>query len=365
MQVTVNRNALADVLVSASGIASARTTKDVLKCVRLTAAGDELLVGATDLEVALRGSIRQVEIQRPGDILVPADKLTQIARESTDETLTVVVEEQVCHVRGQDSHFEVYGQDPKDFPPIPDLAGEPDVEVAVDVLCRLIEQTSFSVAKENTRYAINGVLWEKKGKKLRFVATDGRRLARAVGVATKAKSGDASMIVPSRTIHVLQRVLAGGEGQAAISFSENQVITRCDGYVISSALVEGQFPNYDEVIPKDNDKVIELSTEEFISAVRRAALLTNEQSKGVRLSFSSEKLILSSRAPEQGEATISMRAGYNGDNIDIGFNPNFLLDALRVAGAPTVSFELKETNRPGVMKAGTEFLYVVMPVSLA
>lgn len=365
MQVIVNRNALADVLVVASGIASARTTKDVLKCIRLTAVDDELLVSATDLEVALRVSIRQVEVQRKGDILVPADKITQIARESMDETLTIGLEEQVCHVRGQDSHFEIYGQDPHEFPPIADLEGEPDVELGVELLCRLIDQTSFSVAKENTRYAINGVLWEKKGKKLCFVATDGRRLARAMGAATQAKSGDSSMIVPAKTIHVLQRVLANSQGQAAIRFSDNQVIVKSDGYVVSSALVEGQFPNYEEVIPKDNDKSIELETDELISAVRRAALLTNEQSKGVRLSFESGKLILSSRAPEQGEATISMRAGYDGDKVDIGFNPNFLLDALRVAGVPTVNLELKETNRPGVLKTGNEFMYVVMPVSLA
>ncbi|NLX15110.1 MAG: DNA polymerase III subunit beta [Phycisphaerales bacterium] len=365
MQVIVNRNALADVLVVASGIASARTTKDVLKCVRLTATEGELLIGSTDLEVALRCSVRQVEVRKPGDILVPADKLTQIARESVDETLTIGVEDQVCHVRGVDSHFEVYGQDPNEFPPVPDLEGEPDAEVAVEVLCRLIDQTSFAVAKENTRYAINGVLWEKKNKRLCFVATDGRRLARAVGAAEQAGSGDASMIVPAKTIHVLQRVLANGEGQAAIRFSDNQVIVKCNGYVVSSALVEGQFPNYDEVIPKDNDKSIELSTEAFISAVRRAALLTNEQSKGVRLSFTQDKLVLSSRAPEQGEATISMRAGYGGENVDIGFNPNFILDALRVVGTPTVNFEMKETNRPGVLKAGSEFMYVVMPVSLA
>jgi DNA polymerase III subunit beta len=365
MHVIVNRNALLEVLNVAAGIVASRTPKDVLKCVRLTTVKDGLLITATDLEVGLRVDVRQVEVKKAGEALVPADKLMSITRESTDETLALEMEEQTCHIRGQDSHFEIYGQDPKDFPPVPELEGEPDIEIAVDLLAGLIEKTIFAVAKENTRYAINGVLWEKSGKKLSLVATDGRRLARALGSVEKASSNDGHMIVPSKTVHVLQRILANVEGNVAIRFSQNQVVIGCGNYVLSSALVEGHFPNYNEVIPKDNDKKIELNTAEFHSAVRRAALLTNEQSKGVRLAFSREQLVLSSRAPEQGEATISTSIDYSGEPIEIGFNPTFLSDALRAAGTDTVVLELKEANRPGVIKSGTDFLYVVMPVNLS
>ena len=365
MHIIVNRNALLEVLTVASGIAASRTTKEALKCVRLTSSDDGLVVSATDLEVALRVIIRQMETKKKGDILVPADKLMQIARESLDETLVLEGKDQVCHIRGQDSHFEIYGQDPKEFPPVPELDGTPDVEIEVGILHRLVERTIFAVAKENTRYAINGVLWEKQGKKLAMVATDGRRLARTIGVTESASGDDAQMIVPGKTVHVLQRVLGVADGKAAIRFSQNQVILQVGSYVLSSALVEGHFPQYDEVIPKDSDRKVELDTEEFISAVRRAALLTNEQSKGVRLTFEKERLILSSRAPEQGEATIALPAVLSGDPIEIGFNPTFLLDALRVAGASSVQMELKEANRPGVLKVGQEFTYVIMPVSLS
>lgn len=365
MQTIVNRHALTEVLGVASSIVSGRTTKDILKCVRLTAADDQLVVSATDMELALRVGVDQVEIKKEGDLLVPADKLMQIARESVDETLTIESDEQNCHIRGQDSHFEIYGQDPKEFPPVPDLEGEPDIELDAEVLSRQIERTAFAVAKENTRYAINGVLWEKKGKKLNFVATDGRRLARAIATAEKAGDEDGTMIVPAKAVNVLQRVLANAEGSVAIRFSSNQVILKSDGYVLSSALVEGQFPNYEEVVPKDNDKVVELRTDEMISAVRRAALLTNEHSKGIRLAFGDGKLVLSSRAAEQGEATVSMKVDYNETAIEIGFNPNFLVEALRVVGTPSVNLELKESNRPGVMKSGNDFVYVVMPVNLS
>jgi len=364
MHVIVNRSALLDMLNVASGIVAARTTKDVLKCVRLTTMEDTLLVGATDLEVSLRGRIQQVEIKDKGDLLIPVDKLMQIVRESGDETLVLQSEDQTCHVRGQDSHFEIYGQDPKEFPPIPELDGEPDVEIEAALLNDMIEKTVFAAAKENTRYAINGLLWEKTGKKLLLVATDGRRLAMAHGTITKGGPDDQRVIVPVKTVHVLQRILSAAEGAVAIKFSSNQVLVGSGNYALSSALIEGQFPSYEEVIPKDNDKRVELSTEEFHSAVKRAALLTNEQSRGVQLSFEKGKLVLSSRAPEQGEATISVSIDYEEEPINIGFNPVFLTDALRVAKTPTVFIELKESNRPGAIKAGSGFLYVIMPVNL-
>ena len=365
MHVIVNRNALLEILNVASGIAASRTTKDVLKCVRLTTVKDALVIGATDLEVGLRGEVRQIEVKKTGDVLVPAAKLMQITRESVDETLTIEGDDQTAHIRGADSHFEIYGRHPKDFPPVPELDGTPDVEVEAEVLGGLIERTVFAVAKENTRYAINGVLWEKHGKKLMLVATDGRRLAQAVGSVTKSAGEDTRMIVPARTMHTLQRIVSGAEGKVAVQFSTNQLVVQCGPYVLSSALVEGHFPQYEEVIPGDSDKRVELNTEEFHSAVRRAALLTNEQSKGIRLGFEEGKLVLSSRAPEQGEATISMAVEYSGPSLAIGFNPAFLADSLRVVGTPAVQMELKDANRPGVLKAGQEFLYVIMPVNLS
>ncbi len=365
MHLEVDRNALTEVLAIASGIVTSRTTKEILRCVRLTAKDGELLISATDLEVALRVGLRHVDLKAEGELVVPADKLMQISRESLAERLELESDEQNCHIRTEDSHFEVYGQDPKEFPPVADLEGEPTVELEADVLRRLIERTVFSVAKENTRYAINGVMWEKKGKKLGLVATDGRRLARAVGATEQSSGDDSSVIVPAKTVSVMQRVLGHSEGNVAVKFTDNQIVIKSDGYVLSSALVEGQFPNYEEVIPRDNDKVIKLPTDEFASAVRRAALLTNEQSKGIRLSFSKGKLVLSSRAAEQGEATVSMKVDYSDESMDIGFNPAFLVDALRVIGLPEIRLELKEANRPGVLKAGEEFMYVVMPVNLS
>lgn len=366
MHVIVNRNALVEVLGIASSVAASRSPKELLKCVRLTTVDGMLLVGATDLEVALRAELRQVEVKAAGALLISADKLMQIARESSDETLSIQGEEMTCHVRGADSHFEIYGHDPKDFPPVADLEGTPDLQMQPTIIAVLIERTLFAVAKENTRYALNGVLWEKKGKKLHLVATDGRRLAEASGLTLNSGADDRRMIVPAKTMQLIQRILphVPDDMPVEVQFLSNQVVVRAGVFVVSSALVEGHFPQYEEVIPKDSDKRIELSTEEFHSAVRRAALLAGDQSKGIRLAFDKGVLVLSSRAPEQGEATISMRIEYDGTPLQIGFNPAYLSDALRVVSARTVQLDLKEGNRPGVLRSGVEFLYVIMPVSL-
>lgn len=365
MQVVVNRSALLEVLTVASNVVASRTTKDILKCVRLTADKDRLLVSATDLEVGMRVAVQQADVQEKGEALVPADKLVQIARESVEDTLAIEADADKCHIRGTDSHFEIYSQDPAEFPPVPDLEGEADFEIEASVLQSMIERTVFSVAKENTRYAISGLLWEKSDKQLALVGTDGRRLAWTSASVEKLNGDPKQQIVPAKMVSVLGRVLAHVEGPVAVQVTDNQLIVRGGGYVVSSSLLEGHFPQYRDVLPKDNDKKVELNTTEFLSGVKRAALLTNEQSKGVRLAFDKGKLTLSSRAPEQGEATIGLAIEYPGEPIEIGFNPTFLADALRVVGTPMVSIELKDPNRPGVLRAGEDFFYVVMPVSLA
>jgi len=365
MQVIANREALGEAITIAQGVVASRTPKPILQCVKLSATTDGLLLTATDLEVGIRCVVKQVEVTAAGEAVVPADKLSQIVRESADETLQVEADAERCHIRGQDSHFQMYGHDPRDFPPVAELEGPADLEVEAGTLHKLIGQTLYAAAKENTRYAINGILWERKGKKLQLVATDGRRLAKAVGPVQKSSGADSSVIAPAKSMSVLLRLLADPAAAVGGQVLPQQLVIQCGQATLSSALAEGTFPDYEQVVPRDNEKKVELDSQECYSAVRRAALLTGDQSKGIRLSFKRDALVLSSRAPEQGEATISMRVQYAGEPIEIGFNPTFLTDALKVLDAPTVSLELKEANRPGVLRMGQDFLYVVMPVSLS
>src|SRR5215475_9161176 len=187
MKVICNRGALLDALTMAGTVVAARTPKPVLQCVKLTAEDNTLTVAATDLEVAIRYADAQVQIEKEGEALLPADKLRDIVRESVDDTLSIDATGDNATIKGQDSKFTIYTQNPKEFPPVPDFEGEADFEIAGGHLKQLINQTLFAAAKESTRYAFNGVLVTTKGKKVSLVATDGRRLAQAKGDLTSNK----------------------------------------------------------------------------------------------------------------------------------------------------------------------------------
>lgn len=365
MNLRVNRQELADALAVVGAVAATRTPKPILQCVLLEALGDHLLLMATDLEIGVRFVVTQVEVSDKGAVLVSADKFGQIVRESTDEILALETKERALVVRGVDSHFQIVSQDPKEFPPVAQMEGEADFEIAASLLRSMAEWTVFAAARENTRYAINGVLWELEKGRLNMVATDGRRLSFATGEVTAKPGASARAIVPVKAIQLHQRLLADSDDSVRVKVLPNQLIVRTQRATLGSALVEGHFPKYQDVIPTDGNKTAQLSTAEFLSAVRRVALLTNEESRGIKLSLSGEKLTLSSRAPEQGEAEVTIPVQFRGDPIDIGFNPNFLVDALRAVRGDEVTLDLKESNRPGVMRVGSQQLYVVMPLNLS
>lgn len=368
MKVICNRGALLEGLVIAGSVVAARTPKPVLQCVMLSASQDRLTIAATDLEVAVRYGDSQVQIEQGGQTLVQADRLRDIVRESLDDTLTIELEKDQLHVKGQDSHYRIPTQPVSEFPPVPDFEGVADFEVKGGHLKQLVNRTLFAAARESTRYAFNGVLvTATRQKKLSLVSTDGRRLALAKGEllsAAKVEKDGVKAIVPIKALQLLDRLIDDPDQSVGVQVRENRIIFHTADATLTSNLVEGQFPPYEDVIPKDTDKKMTAGTAELLSAIRRAALLTTEESKGVRMQFSRKGLVLSSRSPEAGEATVNFPCKYEGSDIEIGFNPNFLVDALKVADTDEVEMEMTAPNRPGLIKAGPDFLYVVMPVNL-
>jgi len=351
----------------AGSVVAARTPKPALQCLKLTAEGTELTVSGTDLEVGIRCRDTQVEISEAGELLVPADQLRDIVRESIDDTLSIESSAEMAQIKGQDSVFRVYTQPADAFPPLPQFEGEADLEVMGKQLKELIGQTIFAAARESTRYAFNGVLLNVKGKQLSLVSTDGRRLAEARGELISNKKGDkesARAIVPTKSLAMIERLLGDPEEQVSLQLKENQILVQTAGATLSSVLVEGQFPPYEDVLPKDCDKKMIAATADFLSAIRRASLLTNEESKGVRLQFTKKGLVVSSQAPGAGEATVTFPCKYEGADVEIGFNPAFLIDALKVVATEEVTFEMVAGNRPGLLRGGPGFQYVVMPVNL-
>ncbi len=368
MKVICNRGALLEALTVAGNVVATRTPKPELQCIRLSAADDRLTVAATDMEITIRYADNQVQIEQPGECLVPADKIRDIVRESVDDTLTIETEGETAVIRGQDSVFKIYTQDLAAFPAIPDFEGEADLEIIGGQLKQLIGQTLFAVAKESTRYAFNGVLMTAKGRKVDLVSTDGRRLAQAKGELVKPVATDkegAAAIIPAKTLQLIDKLIDDPEEAVGFQLRENRVIVHTSHATLTSNLVEGQFPPYDDVIPKDADKKMIAGTADLLSAIRRSALLTTEDSRGVRLAFTHKGLTLSSRSPDAGEATVNFACKFEGEDLEIGFNPAFLVEALKVVDCDEVTVEMLAPNRPGLLRAGPNFLYVIMPVNLS
>ncbi len=391
MKVICDRSALLSGLNLVGTAAAVRTPRLQLTCIKLTATkaagAGELTLEATDAEISVKMSLGHVDVQEPGEVLIPADKLRQIVgAEEGEATLTIESDGDALHIRGADAHFKVLGYPAADFPPLPNFAGVVGDESKARVravmthpagsLSDLVGKTLFATAKETSRYSINGVLFKRDGKRLEMVATDGRRLAiaRTNLAAAEKDAKPVSCIVPVKALNVLQKMVQDNEENVQIAITENQILfsfgtaASPGRAVLSSNLIEGTFPPYEDAIPKDQDKKVTFDRDVLLSAVRRAALLTNEESKGVKMTFQgrTKKVQVASRANEMGEATIMVDLmGYEGEPIDISFNPNFLSDALKVLPGSDVVMELKASSKPGVIRSGTEFTYVVMPVGLS
>lgn len=367
MDIKCNRAALYEAVQLASSIVPARTPKPILQCAKIQAdqKAQKLTITATDNELSIKYIVPQVQVIAGGAAVIPADKITSILHESTDETLDLQVNDSVCQVVGKDSRFRIYGHDPDDFPVVGEVQKEEITQIEAGLLKRMIHRTSFAAARENTRYAINGVLWEQQGKKLRMVATDGRRLALIDGdVTPSGKDAEQTAIVPAKAWMVIDRILHSVDEKIQISFSGNQVTVSTALAEVTGILVQGRFPKYNDVVPSGCTKKAILEAEVFRSAVRRAALLSTEQSRGILLSFSQEKLCLTSSTPETGDAEITMEANYSGEDMKIGFNPQYLSEALRVIEEPQIELEFIEATKPGLLSAGKDFRYVIMPVTV-
>jgi DNA polymerase-3 subunit beta len=364
LKMVCNRAALDEAVSIVRPVVAARTPKPVLQCLKMSAGKDSLTLMATDLEVTIRFELTAVEVSDAGDAVVPADKFGEIVSKSTGETLAISAEESALLVKSETARFKINSFPPADFPEAPAFEGTPDLTLNAGLLGQMINKTIFATAKEHTRYAINGVLWEKTGKKLQLIATDGRRLAKVSGPLIESAGKDQSAIVPVKALLAIQRLLREPDETVAVKFTETQILFHTDRASVTAQLVEGQFPKYQDVIPRECNRKAQAATDELRIALTQASILTSEESKGVRLAFDPAELTMSAHSAEAGEASVKCKIDFQGEPMEIGFNPQYLMDALKVVGEATVTIEMQEPTKPGLVKAGHDFMYVVMPVNL-
>src|SRR6516162_3484170 len=367
MKVRCHREGLLSAFQLASAAIASRDVKPILQNLKAIANPDRFTLLGTDLELGIRLEVRGVNVEEPGDALLPASRVLAILRESIDDEMTIEVNEKHCLVRGEANEFEMGGEDPSGFPDVPAFTDEAYHELPAGMLREMIRRTIFAAAVENPRYAVTGILWELEDRNARLVATDGRRLAVIEGEAV-AHGGHGTKgqthVVPTKAMQLLERNLQDPEEKVRVSLRPNEALFKTERAMIYSRLVEGRYPPYREVFPKKQTVKIPLTVGPFFTAIRQAAIMTDEESKKVGFNFAKKKLTLQAKGGGTGRSKVEMPIDYEGKAIDIAFDPKFLTEMLRVFGTDeTLTLELIDGTSVGLFRCGPNYSYIVMPLS--
>lgn len=365
MKFSAARDILLKPLQSVIGVVERRQTMPILANVLLVVKDGSLAVTATDLEVELVAHT-EVDVAADGEITVSGRKLLDICRALPDGAkISISVSGDKMTVRSGASRFTLATLPAAEFPSVDDIKADQQVEIPQDVLTRLIEKTHFSMAQQDVRYYLNGMLLETGGKHLRAVATDGHRLSLCQAEVDGSGLSNQQLIVPRKGVIELQRLLSG-EGSVTIEFGSNHVRVQLEGIRFTSKLIDGRFPEYDRVIPQNSDNLLNADKQVLKGALQRTAILSNEKYRGIRLTIRPDLLVLQAHNPDQEEAEEEIEVQYSGDEIEIGFNVNYLLDAIGAVDGDTVNFSVVDSNSSCLVKDpdSDDCTFVVMPMRL-
>jgi DNA polymerase-3 subunit beta len=364
MKLSVSKEKLLEGLQTVQNVVSTRTTLPILSNVLLEAADGQLRLTTTDLDVGMRGAV-EATIEKPGAATLPARRLFTIVRElPSAEILLEIDSKSVASIRCGPSYFKILGLPQEEFPPLPKFEGAKTFTLRQKDLKDGLRKTSYAISTDETRYVLNGILLSFKDNKLTLVATDGRRLALVDIELEFPRSHEVDIILPTKAVTELAR-LVSDEGDVKMSVSDNQVAFEVDGTLLVSKLIEGNYPNYRQVIPPEAKERITLERESFLNSVHRVSLLSSEKSNSVKLVFSKGNIDIIANTPEVGEARESLPANYKGREFSIAFNPEFLMAPLRNLPNDEVFLDLIDEMSPGVIKVQSPFLYVLMPMRIS
>lgn len=368
MNLTISKEQMINGLQSVQNVVSTRTTLPILSNVLLRAEGDRLELTATDLDVTISCNV-EAKVKRPGATTVPVKKLFGIVRELGNPELDMDVDEKnTCTIRSGPSFYRINGLSADEFPPPLVFNEERKVSLSQETVRGMLKKTSFAVSTDEARYVLNGTYISLKDQKMTMVATDGRRLALVDEEADLGESSQGEFIIPAKTVGELNRLLQE-KGEVEIRYTENQAAfnlrdDKGQAIRIVSKLIEGNYPNYRQVIPAETRERVQLAREEFLHALRRAEIMTSDKANSVKLSFTKNKLEITANSPDVGEAKETIAINYKGPDISIAFNPRYVIDPLNALTNDEVFFELIDELSPGVLKINGPFLYVVMPMRL-
>lgn len=368
MNLTISKEQLISGLQSVQNVVSTRTTLPILSNVLLHAEGDRLQLTATDLDVTISCSVGAA-VKNAGSITVPVKKIFSIVRELSHPEMELEVDDKnACSIRAGASFYKINGLSAEEFPPLQKFKESKKIVLPQAKLKSMLKKTSFAISTDESRYVLNGIFISLKEQKMIMVATDGRRLALVDEELEIPETSTGEFIVPTKAVNELGRLLQD-KGEVEINFTENQasfLLKNDTGFsiLLMTKLVEGNYPNYRQVIPAEAKERVPLVREEFLQALRRAEIMTSEKSNSVKLAFTSNNLAITANSPEVGEARESLAINYQGKEMAIAFNPAYMIDPLNALDNDEVFLELIDELSPGVFKINGPFLYVVMPMRL-
>ena len=374
MKFKINRDHFSNGLAQVLNVVGSKATMPILSNVLIEAEKDHVTLTTTNLDLGIRCKIK-AEVKETGAVTLPVKRLATIVRElpNLDVGFDGSPNHQVKLTSGG-SNFRIMGIGKEEFPPLPEFGDEKSFTLEQPELTSMLKSVAYAQSSDETRYILNGVYFNFKDGKLSLVATDGRRLALISKEMEVPAASSGSIILPAKTVGELLRMLDKGE-KLKISFNERRAAFQIntdrdssgliDSIYLYSKVVEGNYPNYNQVIPKETHQRIKLERELFQQCVHRAALVCSEKSNSVKIKLSSNLLEITAQSPDFGEAHESMAIAYSGPELQVAFNPQFIMDPLRALTKDEVFFEVKDEVSPGVFKTLDSFICVIMPVRLS
>ncbi len=374
MKFKINRDHFSNGLAQVLNVVGSKATMPILSNVLIEADKDHITLTTTNLDLGIRCKIK-AEVKESGAVTLPVKRLATIVRElpNIDVAFDASPNHQVKLASGG-SNFRIMGIGKEEFPPLPEFGDEKSYTLEQAELTKMLRSVAYAQSTDETRYILNGVYFNFNDGKLSLVATDGRRLALMARELEVPAESAGAIILPAKTVAELLRMLDKGE-KLKISFNDRRAAFQIntdkdssgliDSIYLYSKVVEGNYPNYQQVIPKETHQRIKLERELLLQCIHRAALVCNEKSNSVKLKLSSNLLEITAQSPDFGEAHESMAIGYSGPDLQVAFNPAFVMDPLKALEKDEVFFELKDEVSPGVFKTLENFICVIMPVRLS
>ena len=365
MKLTITRQNLAKGLAAVSASIPTKTTLPVLSNVLIESGDNALWISATDLDVSIRVKV-PADVAQVGAMTAPGRKLQELTRALPDKPVDLRIRGHQLEIHCGNSRFKLNGLPSEEFPNLPAVDFEEGWSVSEQSLRRLIQSTAFAVSTEESRPILNGVFWELRDDRMSMVATNGHRLAKMEVEAGSANGSSAAFIVPPAALTQIDR-LFDGDGQVTVAKGGNHLGFRSADREVYTRLIEGKYPDYEQVIPKDNDKVARVDREALEATVRRMAVVASDTTRRIKLSFQSDRVHLDVTTPDLGEAHDELELDYQGDALEIGFNANYLREVLRNMPPGDVKLAFKTGERAVTVQPTDDqldYLCLVMPLRL-